>query len=87
MDVNYAVELIKELGFPICLGAGAIVYVMKTSSAREAKMWETITGFQSVLNKFDGTLKDVSLGLREVKSDIDTVKKDVADLKDSNRKE
>lgn len=81
MEVSTMVEIVSTLGFPIVIAGVAIFYVLKTGSAREAKMWETITGFQSVLTRFDSTLKDVASGLKDVKTEVDAVKNDVADLK------
>lgn len=81
MDITTMVEVVSTLGFPIVIAGVVIFYVLKTTTAREAKMWETITGFQSVLTRFDSTLKDVASGLKDVKHDVDAVKADVADLK------
>lgn len=86
MDVSTMVEVVSTLGFPIVVAGGVIWYVLKTTTAREAKMWETITGFQSVLTRFDSTLKDVASGLKDVKHDVDAVKTDVADLKNKVNK-
>lgn len=81
MEVSTLVEIVSTLGFPIVIAGVVIFYVLKTGSTREAKMWETITGFQSVLIKFDSTLKEVASGLKDVKTEVDAVKDDVADLK------
>lgn len=81
MDVSTMVEVVSTVGFPIVVAGGVIWYVLNTTTAREAKMWETITGFQTVLTKFDSTLKEVAIGLKDVKTEVDTVKDDVAELK------
>lgn len=81
MDVSTMVEIVSTVGFPIVVAGGVIWYVLKTTTAREAKMWETITGFQTVLTKFDSTLKEIAVGLKDVKTEVDTVKDDVAELK------
>lgn len=86
MDVSTMVEVVSTLGFPIVVAGAVIWYVLKTTTAREAKMWETITGFQTVLTRFDSTLKDVASGLKEVKHDVDAVKSDVSDLKNKVNK-
>ena len=81
MEVTTITDIVSSLGFPTVVAGVAMWYLLKTSTAREAKMWETITGFQSVLNRFDSTLKDVASGLKDVKTEVDAVKNDVADLK------
>lgn len=87
MDTELVSSLVKDLGFPIVISLGLLVYVVRTSRERETRMWETIQGFQSVLTKFDGTLKDISFGLKEVREDVTDLKADVADIKlKANRK-
>lgn len=87
MDIESIVTLIETVGFAGLMGGGAIYYVLKTSAAREQKMWNTIDGFQNVLHKFDGTLKDVAKGLGEVTVKVDKVEQEVAALKRSSREE
>ncbi|MGV2685128.1 hypothetical protein GNF82_12085 [Clostridium perfringens] len=81
MDINSMASLVSDLGFPIVVAGGTLLYFLKTSSNRESQMWKTIEGFQNIMNKFDDTLKDVAVGLKDVKADVAAVKSDVADLK------
>lgn len=87
MDIETIIRLVETVGFAGLIGGGSVYYILKTSAAREQKMWNTIDGFQNVLHKFDGTLKDVAHGLVEVKVKVDAVEKEVAELKDHRREE
>ena len=87
MDIEGIIRLVETIGFAGLIGGGSIYYILKTSAAREEKMWNTIDGFQKVLHKFDGTLKDVAHGLVEVTVKVDKVEKEVAELKEHRKEE
>jgi len=92
MDLNIIQQLITTLGFPIFCVIAMVLFISKLwnksqeqNEKREEKLYEVISKAQIQNEQLSNTNAEFVKVLNEYKTDLETIKTDVADIKQQIR--